>query len=65
MVIGESGRGLLSLTIIVCILLISGKLEGPRDRKLGILGIRFTLYKHYLTVITSNDQMYLQAFLIN
>ena len=29
----------MSLTIIVCILLIYGELEGPRDMKLGTLTI--------------------------
>ena len=42
----------MSLTIIVCILLIYGELEGPRDMKLGTLSI--------------NDiQMQLQKFDLN
>ena len=34
-----------SLTIIVCVLLIYGELEGPRDRKLG------TLSKHDIEML--------------
>ena len=33
------GMAYSSLTIIVCILLIYGELEGPRDAKLGMLSI--------------------------
>ena len=33
------GVAYLSLTIIVCVLLIYGELEGPRDTKLGMLSI--------------------------
>ena len=38
-----------SLTIIVCVLLIYGELEGPRDMKLGML-------------IINDTQMLLQKF---
>ena len=35
----KAGVAYSSLTIIVCILLIYGELEGPRDTKLGTLSI--------------------------
>ena len=39
MLIGGSGHGLFVITINVCVLLIYGKLEGPRDTKLGTWSI--------------------------
>ena len=40
MLISERGHGLLVIkNIIVCILLIYGKLEGPRDIQLGMLSV--------------------------